>query len=98
MAASLSDGANTIVFQLNLSDTGDILAGSTVRFNGQTVAVISGNVDTGAVDVTNAEGGPLSPDQIADLEALFVGLNAAAELTFGLFGLGLFLVLVSIVG
>lgn len=86
--ATFSDGDDTIAF--NLSVSGSLITeGSGVTINGQTVAIISGNLEDPTV--TNAQGNPLNQQELAALEQLFVGIDQAFGLFAELFGFGLVL-------
>lgn len=73
---TFTDGTDRIEFRLNVRSEliGDefidtITSGSDIRYNGQTVAVITGTLDD--LVLSNAAGDPLSQEELQALEALF---------------------------
>jgi len=73
---TFTDGTDRIEFRLNVrsepigADFIDrILSGSTVRYNGRTVAVLSGTLDDPVI--TNAAGDPLTDEELQALRELF---------------------------
>ena len=86
--ASISDGTDTIRFTLSVDALG--IAEGGVFFNGDQVAIISGNLDNNPT-VTNADGDPLTEAQLADLAGLFEGVGEMFELFGSLLEFGLFL-------
>jgi hypothetical protein len=69
IALSIVSDDGSISFSLDLDSQG-VISGD-VRFGGQVVALISGNADTEEIVITNAQGGDLTPAEIAALEEMF---------------------------
>lgn len=76
-----------LVFDLSI-DASDNLTGS-VALNDTDLALISGTFDSPIV--TNGDGDPLTDQELAALEDLFVAMGAVVEVFFGLVELALFL-------
>jgi hypothetical protein len=92
---SITDGVNTISFTLIIDEFGDIGAESGVFWNGDPVAIISGNID-GQVTITNADGDPLTLEQLQALEDLFETMAEVMELASGIMEFSLFLLLLGV--
>lgn len=89
ITATISDGSDTILFNLTV-DAADNIDGS-IAFNGTVVALISGTTQEPVV--TNGDGDPLTQAEIDALEDLFEGIGEIFELFSDLGELALFLLL-----
>jgi hypothetical protein len=83
VTTTFSDGDNSIVLSLGVDASDNIQSGSGVSFNGTTVAVISGTLDDPTI--TNAEGDPLTAEELAALEELFLAMVDVIDFFFGVF-------------
>lgn len=80
--AAIDYQGNTVSFSTDIDAQGN-LTGS-VLFNGVPVALISGNIDTETVTVTNAEGAELTEAQLDALEEMFDAFGNVFEAAGGL--------------
>ncbi|NIR42810.1 MAG: hypothetical protein GWN99_02950 [Gemmatimonadetes bacterium] len=95
ITTTFSDGDNSIVVTLSVDASDNILSGSGVSFNGTTVAVISDTIENPTI--TNAEGDPLTAEELAAVEDLFIAMVDVVEFGFGVFEFALFLILLGLV-
>ncbi len=86
-----ADNDNSIVFDISVDETGEIQAGSGITVNDVLVAIISGNVD-GIVNITNAEGEPLTDAEINALAQILGGLLQAFLVMQHIFAVGIGLI------
>lgn len=93
---SITNGADEILFVLDVDANGDIITGSGIYLNSTLVGTFSGNVETGDVSLANTEGDPLTQEQLLALAEIFVGIEQAVILTEELLALGLGLIGISI--
>lgn len=82
---------NDIVFDISVDETGEVQAGSGIYVNDVLVAIISGNVD-GIVNITNAEGEPLTDAEINALAQILGGLLQAFLVMQHIFAFGVGLI------
>ncbi len=94
VTTTFTDAGNTIVVSLSVDASDNILSGSGVSFNGSTVAIISGSLDNPTV--TNAEGDPLTDEELAALEDLLLAMVDVIEFGFGVFEFALFLIFIGL--
>jgi hypothetical protein len=83
---------NSIVFDISVDETGEVQAGSGITVNDVLVAIISGNVDDDTVTITNAEGDPLTDEEINALAQIFGGLLQAFLVMQHIFAFGIGLI------
>ncbi|KPK82486.1 MAG: hypothetical protein AMS25_02135 [Gemmatimonas sp. SM23_52] len=87
-----SDNDNSIVFDISVDEMGEVQAGSGITVNDVLVAIISGNVDDDTVTITNAEGDPLTNEEINALAQIFAGLLGAFIVMQHIFAFGIGLI------
>jgi hypothetical protein len=90
--ASISDGAHEILFILTIAANGDLLGGSGIFFDQILVATFTGNIEQDTVQLNNAQGDPLTQQELIALANIFVALEQAFVVMEGLFAFGLGLV------
>jgi hypothetical protein len=95
LEAAVSDGTDEIRFVINIDAVGEILGGSGIFFNDVVVATFSGNIEQDDVTLVNAQGDPLTQQELVALANIFVSLEGAFTVMEGLFAFGLALVGVS---
>lgn len=88
----ITNGSQDILFVLLVAEDGTIQPGSGIFFENTPVAVFSGNLETEDVTIINAEGEPLSQQQLLGLAEIFVGMEQAFVVMEELFALGLGLI------
>jgi hypothetical protein len=92
ISIEITHGNDEILFVLLVAEDGTLQGGSGIFFGNTPVAVFSGNIETNNVTVTNAEGAPLTQEQLLALAEIFVGIEQAFIVVEGLFELGLLLI------
>ena len=90
---TIEDAANdnSIVFDISVDELGEVQEGSGITVNGELVAIISGNVED-TVTITNAEGDPLTDEEINALTQIFGGLLQAFLVMGHIFAFGVGLI------
>jgi hypothetical protein len=85
VAVTFSDGTNTLVCSMTLVQ--DTITDGGITFNGDTVAIIEGYISENGLNVTitNAEGDPLTPAELAALGDVFDGMGWLYEFMDGMF-------------
>lgn len=92
LKAAISDGTDEIRFVINIDPSGNILGGSGIFFNNVLVATFAGNIQQDNVTLVNAQGDPLTQQELVALANIFVSLEEAFTVMEGLFAFGLALV------
>lgn len=87
-----ADNDNSIVFDISVDETGEVQEGSGITVNDVLVAIISGNVDEETVTITNAEGDPLTNEELNALAEIFGGLLQAFIVMQHIFAFGIGLI------
>jgi hypothetical protein len=92
LKVTITHGTDEILIVINAAADGTIQSGSGIFFNNTPVAVISGNIEQDNVQVRNAEGNPLTQEELVALSQIFVGIEQAFAVMTELVALGLGLI------
>ncbi len=99
LGASISAGSDEIKFIITIAANGDIQGGSGIFFNDGSgdvlVATFGGNIEQDNVTLNNAEGDPLTQQELVALANIFAAMEYAFVIMEELFAFGLALVGVS---
>jgi hypothetical protein len=99
LEASISAGTDEIKFIITIAANGDIQGGSGIFFNDGSgdvlVATFSGNIEQDNVTLNNAQGNPLTQQELVALANIFAAMEYAVVVMEELFAFGLALVGIS---
>ncbi len=99
LEASITAGSDEIKFIITIAANGDIQGGSGIFFNDGSgdvlVATFSGNIEQDNVTLNNAQGNPLTQQELVALANIFAAIEYSVVIMEELFAFGLALVGVS---